>query len=135
MPAIDQTFPGSSGRAPRERIYPELELRWDDRAAATPYMPAGVHSAGSLARAFGGRVVELQGRDLLALPARAPALLADRRRTTRGRRATVRGGVTGSLAESRSTSYAARGDVYLRLHVRSVSRPARRITEVSIAGI
>jgi hypothetical protein len=64
MPAIDQTFPGLAGfGAPRNAIYPELELRWDDRAAASPYLPEGVHSAGSLARAFGGRVLELEGRD------------------------------------------------------------------------
>jgi hypothetical protein len=64
MPAIDQEFPGLAGfGAARDTIDPELELRWDDRAAASPYMPPGVHSAGSLARAFGGRVIELQTRD------------------------------------------------------------------------
>jgi hypothetical protein len=57
MPAIDQEFPDLAGfGTSRDTIDPELELRWDDRAAASPYLPPGVHSAGSLARAFGVRI-------------------------------------------------------------------------------
>lgn len=64
MPEIDQEFPGLVGYGTaRDAIDPELELRWDDRAAASPFMPPGLHSAGSLARAFTGRVIELQSRD------------------------------------------------------------------------
>ncbi|MEO8550880.1 MAG: hypothetical protein ABI678_12930 [Kofleriaceae bacterium] len=116
MPAIDQAFPGLVGfGAPHDRIDPELELRWDDRAPATPYMPAGVHSAGSLARGFGGRVVELQGRDFWHYGAElqhywriggAPRVLGIR----------IYGeGVTGSFADLPYYELPALGgDVYLR---------------------
>jgi hypothetical protein len=116
MPAIDQTFPGLVGfGAPHDAIYPELELRWDDRAAATPFMPPGVHSAGSLARAFGGRVIELQGRDFFHYGAElqhywrlggAPRVLGIR---------LYGEGVTGSVADIPYYELPALGgDVYLR---------------------
>jgi len=64
MVAFDEAFPGLAGfGTARDAIVPELELRWDDRGAASPYLPPGLHSAGSLARAFASRALELQGRD------------------------------------------------------------------------
>jgi hypothetical protein len=41
--------------------YGELELRWDTRGRATPWEPRDVHSVGSLATAFAGRVHRLDG--------------------------------------------------------------------------
>ncbi|HEX8109612.1 MAG TPA: BamA/TamA family outer membrane protein, partial [Kofleriaceae bacterium] len=41
--------------------YGELELRWDTRGRATPWEPRDVHSVGSLAAAFAGRVHRLDG--------------------------------------------------------------------------
>jgi hypothetical protein len=44
-----------------DHAYGELELRWDTRRAATPWEPRDVHSVGSLAAAFAGRVHRLDG--------------------------------------------------------------------------
>lgn len=57
---LTMTIPGYGAR---DAIYPELELRFDDRGAASEWLPSGVHSAGSLIRVFGGRAVELAGTD------------------------------------------------------------------------
>lgn len=45
-----------------DQLYPELELCWDDRRAATRWEPTHVHTVGSLARGYLGRVIQ-DGRD------------------------------------------------------------------------
>lgn len=61
MDAVDIIYPGTYADVDARDLYTELELRWDSRRQASPWEPAALPGAGTLAAAFAGRSRPLDG--------------------------------------------------------------------------